>query len=171
MEAFLRVLTYVNYTEATVKRQEANIVCKRGESVISFHHWSEILGWSIGRTRRFFERWMADGNIEKVAGSSLSHIRIPGYDVWTGKKITENASESALKASFSEFWNEYHEVTHMPGQGRESAFKVWKKLSRADRKLAMERIEDYYYHLRDTKHCRQATGYLEGELFKDEYEG
>ena len=79
MAAFLRVLTYVNYKEATVKRQESDIVCGRGESVISFRHWSEILGWSIGRTRRFFGRLMADGNIEKLKGDALTHIPVCGY--------------------------------------------------------------------------------------------
>lgn len=170
MAAFLRVLTYVNYTEATVKRQESDIVCGRGESVISFRHWSEILGWSIGRTRRFFGRLMADGNIEKLKGDALTHIRIPGYDVWTGKKITGSAGAGSLEASFCEFWNEYHEITHMPRQSRESAFSIWKKLSQADRKMATEHIEDYYFHLRDTKYCRQAAGYLDGGLFRDEYE-
>ena len=88
MEAFLRILTYVNYAEAVVRRVNTNVVCARGESVISYSHWAEILGWSLGRTRRYFMRLVAEGNIEQVKGDCASHIRIPGYDVWTGKSQT-----------------------------------------------------------------------------------
>ena len=88
MEAFLRILTYVNYAEAVVRRVNTNVVCARGESVISYSHWAEILGWSLGRTRHYFMRLVAEGNIEQVKGDCASHIRIPGYDVWTGKSQT-----------------------------------------------------------------------------------
>ena len=60
MNAFLRVLTYVNYAEAVTKCCNIEVACRRGESVISFSHWAEILGWTIGRTRRFFNRLIAD---------------------------------------------------------------------------------------------------------------
>ena len=63
MNAFLRVLTYVNYAEAMTKCCNTEVACRRGESVISFSHWAEILGWTIGRTRRFFNRLIADGGI------------------------------------------------------------------------------------------------------------
>ena len=67
---------------------EYDVVCARGESVISYSHWAEILGWSLGRTRHYFMRLVAEGNIEQVKGDCASHIRIPGYDVWTGKSQT-----------------------------------------------------------------------------------
>ena len=51
MDAFLRILTYVNYAEAVVKRESREVLCARGESVISYSQWAEILGWSLGRTR------------------------------------------------------------------------------------------------------------------------
>ena len=48
MDAFLRILTYVNYAEAVVKRESREVLCARGESVISYSQWAEILGWSLG---------------------------------------------------------------------------------------------------------------------------
>ena len=121
MEAFLRILTYVNYAEAVVRRVNTNVVCARGESVISYSHWAEILGWSLGRTRHYFMRLVAEGNIEQVKGDCASHIRIPGYDVWTGKSQTGKKGDSAVEESFGQFWNEYHETTRMARQNRESA--------------------------------------------------
>lgn len=170
MEAFLRVLTYVNYTDKVARYRKMNINCARGESVYSFSHWADILGWTVGRTRRFFMKFIAEGNLEKVEGDCISHIRIPGYDVWVGKKLNAGEGNSALKKSFEEFWIEYHDTTHMPRQNREDAFAAWRKLSSEDRKLALDNIREYYFHLRDTAYCRQAVKYLEKRLFRDEYD-
>jgi len=165
MEAFLKILTYVNYAEAVVRRVNTNVVCARGESVISYSHWAEILGWSLGRTRHYFMRLVAEGNIEQVKGDCASHIRIPGYDVWTGKSQTGKKGDSAVEESFGQFWNEYHETTRMARQNRESALREWKKLSQNERKQALEHIDEYLFHLRDTKFCRQAAKYLADKLF------
>jgi len=170
VSAFLRLLTYVNYAETVARYYHTEITCRRGESVISFHHWSEILGWSIGRTRRFFKRLITDGAVELVAGDYASHIRIPGYDAWTGKRMTGNQGATDVKEGFEMFWKEYHEITRMPRQNKEEALGEWKRMSQEERKQAVENIEEYYYHLRDTKYCCQAAKYLGKKLFQDEYD-
>ena len=170
MEAFLRILTYVNYAEAVVKRESKEVVCARGESVISYSQWAEILGWSFGRTRRCFMRLVANGYIEQVEGDCTSHIRIPAYDVWTGKRKPGTAVDSTVEEAFGLFWDEYHETTRMPLQNREGELREWKRLSQKDRKMALEHIDDYFFHLRDTKYCRQAMKYLTDKLFQDEYD-
>ena len=43
-------------------------------------------------------------------------------------------------------------------------------MSLEERKLAQENIEEYYYHLRNTKYCCQAAKYLANKLFQDEYD-
>lgn len=169
-EAFLRILTYVNYAEAVVKRMNTDVVCARGESVISYNRWAEILGWSLGRTRRFFARLFTEGCIELVGGDCASHIRIPRYDIWTGKKITGKNTDSTVEEGFQLFWDQYHETTRTARQNRESALREWKKLSKAERKQATEHIDDYFYHLSSVKCCRQAARYLADKLFQNEYD-
>lgn len=170
MDAFLRILTYVNYAEAVVKRESREVLCARGESVISYSQWAEILGWSLERTRRCFIRLITNGSIELVKGDCASHIRIPAYDVWTGKRKNGTAADSTVEESFGLFWNEYHETTRMPRQNREGALREWKRLSQKERKMALENIDDYFFHLRDTKYCRQAVKYLADKMFQDEYD-
>ena len=167
MDAFLRILTYVNYAEAVVKRESREVLCARGESVISYSQWAEILGWSLGRC---FIRLITNGSIELVKGDCASHIRIPAYDVWTGKRKNGTAADSTVEESFGLFWNEYHETTRMPRQNREGALREWKRLSQKERKMALENIDDYFFHLRDTKYCRQAVKYLADKMFQDEYD-
>lgn len=170
MEAFLRIMTYVNYADKVVKHRKSDVVCARGESIISFFHWSNILGWTVGRTRRLFERLIKDGNLEMVKDDCISHIRVLGYDVWTSKKHTESSGNSPMNESFENFWTEYHDTTHKPRQNRMDTLAAWKKLNADERKKAVEGIYDYYHHLQDTAYCRQAAKYLEKKLFLDEYD-
>ena len=105
-----------------------------------------------------------------MKGDCASHIRIPAYDVWTGKRKNGTAADSTVEESFGLFWNEYHETTRMPRQNREGALREWKRLSQKERKMALENIDDYFFHLRDTKYCRQAVKYLADKMFQDEYD-
>lgn len=112
-EAFLRILTHVNYRNAVTWYNGVEVICVRGESVISFTGWADIFGWKRGHTRRFFERSIADGLVELVPSACPSHIRIPNYDAWTGhpdrikkpavteKEITNRTLEESLSSSLT----------------------------------------------------------------------
>ena len=65
-DAFILVLTHVNYstTECTVKHY--TFECRRGESVISIAHWAKLFGWKRSRTRYFFNKMYEEGIIERV---------------------------------------------------------------------------------------------------------
>ena len=56
LEALLQVLIHANYSETTYKIQQIDIVCQRGESVISQQHWSRLFQWSRSKTLRFFQK-------------------------------------------------------------------------------------------------------------------
>ena len=42
-EAFLRVLTFVNYRDVVTLYNGVQVICARGESIISFAGWADIL--------------------------------------------------------------------------------------------------------------------------------
>ena len=177
-EAFLRVLMHVNYKSVTINSCGVEVNCKRGESLITYMGWADILGWTRGHPRRFFDRCIADGTIEQVPGDSPSHIRIPGYDAWTGqpagKAMTESADATAkrktkelLEESMQRFIDHYSEVTHLVAENSGRIRCLWKKLSIAERELAYQRVEDYYYGLNNTNYCYQAAKYLEYRVFEN----
>lgn len=176
-EAFIRVLIHVNFKDAVVHCGNTDINCQRGESVISFLGWSDILGWKRGHTRRFFERNIADGLIEQVKDDCPSHIRIPNYDAWTGRpagvKKPEDAEKKAQKNALEEglklFIREYSAVTHLPPDSLEHSLVFWKKLTTAERQSAFKHIGDYYYGLNNTNFCYQASKYLEYKMFNNEF--
>ena len=45
-EAFLRVLMHVNYKSVTINSCGVEVNCKRGESLITYMGWADILGWT-----------------------------------------------------------------------------------------------------------------------------
>ena len=93
-EAFLRLLVYVNYKSVNVSIPSGKmLICGRGESMMSFAHWERILGWSHGRVRRFFGDCFRLGSLERVNDGCRSHIRIPGYDVWTASASEQTKHE------------------------------------------------------------------------------
>ena len=175
-EAFLRVLTHANFRNVVVGYNGVEIPCSRGESVISYMGWADILGWKRGHTRRFFERCIADGLIQQVKDSCPSHIRIPNYDAWTGKPAKEkkiltakDAANKPLEESLQQFIERYSEVTHLLAETKDRLRSLWKKLSTRERENALERIEDYYYSLNNTKYCYQAARYLEYKIFNNNF--
>lgn len=176
-EAFLRVLTHVNYKSTTVCINGSEVCCARGESVITFLGWAEILGWSRTRTRRFFQHCFEEKLIESVPGNCPSHIRIPGYDAWTGqvagKKMAEPApkrkEKDGLEESLQQFMAHYGEVTRLPIEDSGRIRSLWKRLSTAERELAYRRVDDYYYGLNDTTFCYRAAKYLEYRIFENDF--
>ena len=134
-EAFLRVLTNVNFKPAVVCCNGAGVQCARGESVITFMGWADIFGWTRARTRRFFDRCFAAGLIERVPGCCPSHIHVPGYDAWTGQPASIGkvmnaagsfsaatapvAAKSKSSAAFEEVAERVSCLLRPPSAGRE----------------------------------------------------
>lgn len=85
LEALLQVLIHANYSETTYKIQQIDIVCQRGESVISQQHWSQLFQWSRSKTLRFFQKIQEEGIIKIIPHQKgIFHIHINNYDFWTG---------------------------------------------------------------------------------------
>ena len=180
-EAFLRILTHVNYKNVVTWFNGVQLTCARGESVISFVGWADILGWKRGHTRRFFERCIAEGLLELVPGVCPSHIRIPNYDAWTGLPAAEKKAPAAgrtaaagskadatLDESLQQFIDRYSEVTRLPAETKDRLRGLWRKLSTRERGSALNGIEDYYYGLSNITYCFQAAKYLEYKIFDNQ---
>ena len=170
IEARLTLLANVNYKdcEADLGNGTAEI-CPRGDSLQSLLSWAARFGWTKGKTRRFFLRLQKEGMITLLPHPHTTHLRILDYDLWTGcrrearQRLQEKADEE-----FEEFWEAYHEKTHTRKVNRGKAEQEWRRLSEKEHKLATERIEDYYYSLRDINYCKQAATYLKDKSFLDE---
>lgn len=169
-DAFILVLTHVNYSTTECCVNHHTFKCCRGESVISMDHRAKLFGWKRSRTRYFFNKMYEEGIIERVVNPYITHIRIPDYDMLVGQKRREDAREGAGGITFEVFWEKYHEVTQKPKINIGRARREWKKLSAHERSLSLKNIEEYYDNLPDTKYCMQASTYLSDKAFMNEYD-
>lgn len=171
LEAFLMVLTKVNFKDATATIYNQEIICHRGESLISIYKWAELFHWKRHKTRRFFARMEKNNLIQIVQlDNGLNIIRVVNYDLWTSKCKEVNSEKPKTKTdeSFDEFWNTYHEVTQTPKREVGPARREWSKLTLRERRLALEQINYYYNSLENTKYIKRGFRYLSDKSFLNE---
>lgn len=175
VEAFLKLLIKVNYSDTEHTDYWNNtFVCKRGESLNSYRSWSKIFHWPTTRTFHFIQQLKKQGIIEFIPHKCrrVLHIRIVDYEEWMLPSALHKASDAKLensKKSFQIFWDKYHDITQTPKKNIAKAQREWKKLSEREEQLAIDQIEEYYYHVTDTRFILLASKYLENKSFLDEY--
>ena len=172
LEALLQVLIHANYSETTYKIQQIDIVCQRGESVISQQHWSRLFQWSRSKTLRFFQKIQEEGIIKIIPHQKgIFHIHINNYDFWTGCISPEAREEKKKEKSevFDVFWDKYHETMQKPKQYVARARSEWDKLTKEEQQTAIDLIEEVYYHTNDTRFIPLAATYLKDKAFLNEY--
>ena len=103
-EAFVLVLTHVNYSQTTCCINGYSFECRRGESILTLNHWAEIFGWNRNRTRYFFRRMFDEGFIERLVNPYTTHIRIPDYDLLTGKSERIPSKPEADSGEINEYY-------------------------------------------------------------------
>ena len=141
LEALLQVLIHANYSETTYKIQQIDIVCQRGESVISQQHWSQLFQWSRSKTLRFFQKIQEEGIIKIIPHQKgIFHIHINNY-----------------------------ETMQKPKQYVARARREWDKLTKEEQQTAIDHIEEVYYHTNDTRFIPLAATYLKDKAFLNEY--
>ena len=58
----------------------------------------------------------------------------------------------------------------LPKENIAKAQRIWKKLSEKEQQLAIDHIEEYYYHQTNMKFTLHACSYLSNKAFLNEYE-
>ena len=177
VEAFLKIIMKTNYSETQHTDYWNNvIVCQRGESLHSYRSWSAIFHWPTSRTYRFIQQLKTNGIIEIIPHNDTTalHIRVVNYENWTNiSTLLNEKKENTQKISdekFRLFWDDYHNILQLPKENIAKAQRIWKKLSEKEQQLAIDHIEDYYYHQANTKFMLHACSYLSNKAFLNEYE-
>jgi hypothetical protein len=78
--------------------------------------------------------------------------------------------DTISKIDFNDFWNKYHEITHLPKTDKVPTNKYWKGLTNKEKDLAYNNIENYFNSLNDKRYCKKARTYLADKNFLDEWE-
>ena len=169
LDAFLMLLTKVNYKDNTAVIRGSKIECKRGESFLSYNSWAQLFNWSNGKTRRFFLKLIQENLISiSPVKYGMRCIKVLNYDLWTGKTSHTADLKSRSEELFKVFWNEYHEITQLPKVNIGEARKEWRKLSLKERDLAIEKIYSYCEMVGNRTYFKNAGNYLKGQCFYNE---
>jgi len=77
--------------------------------------------------------------------------------------------EQITNNNFLTFWNFYHKITGMNKTDKVSAEKYWEKLTKVERKKAIDNIKSYYDSIDNKKYIKKARTYLSDKNFNDEF--
>lgn len=86
-DAFILVLTHVNYSTVECRIHQYTFQCRRGESVMSMVHWAELFGWKRSRTRYFFNKMYDEGIIERLSNPYTLTSAYPTTICWSDRNV------------------------------------------------------------------------------------
>ena len=171
----MKLLIKVNYTETKTHRLLAqHYYVQRGESLHSYRSWSVIFHWSTGKTYRFIQQLNAKGIIEIIPhdAATFLHIRVVNYESWTNalriqpRQTTEKSQRRKVPPLLGRL-PQHHAA---PQREHRQGAAYLEKAERKEQQLAIDNIEEYYYHQTNVKFTLHACSYLSNKAFLNEYE-
>lgn len=108
-------------------------------------------------------------------GGIALDVSILNSDIISDIKDIINDSDEKFQdvINFNQFWDSYHEVTGLKKTDMQPAKKHWRRLTKKERKSALENIEPYFNSLpvyTTGKPVKKARTYLADKNFNDEFE-
>ena len=104
---------------------------------------------------------------------SNQYIKIQGNNLVSRQKLLTLQNKISPEIDFDKFWDNYHEITGQKKTDLQASLKYWNKLSKHEKKLALNNISDYYSSLpmySTGKPVKKARTYLNEKNFNDEFE-
>ena len=163
---------YITIPRALLNRQATDGAAGETEAflqILAHTNYSDV-PYDINGT--IFQRLAKGGIIDLIPHQEkILHIRITNFDLWTGRIPSEakDARKEEISTDFDLFWDKYHTVMRKPKVNVARGRREWNKLTREEQQLAIDRIEDVYYHTNDTRFIAHASTYLKDKAFLNEY--
>lgn len=186
--AYVYLLCNANYAETEAPD---GVRVPRGVMYVSKTELLCVLGWYRSKLDRFLDGLIRVGLLEMERVRSGYLLRMLEYEqacawpVARGRQGTVLHGETAPAAApavapepagdvdadgrrvpaFEEFWEQYHYVVGRQPVDRYVAERCWNELTAAERILAVEEIEGYFFALPDASFARTAHNYLRCKSF------
>lgn len=134
-----------------------------------------LLYFILNDDKELYDHLVTKNDIRK---SDFIDLETNGYikitdDGWIlRKKSLDLQAQIDIEPQFEEFWSEYHKVTGLPKTDLQPALKYWKKLTKTEKKLALEKIKPYFYSLpvySTGRPIKKARTYLADANYNDEF--
>ena len=126
-----------------------------------------------------FTRIIIQGGDDDILEKILLELQLAGYlKITSGDEFVLRQKALDLRAQinpepqFDEFWNKYHDITGQRKSDLQAVLKYWKKLSKVEKKLAIDNIKPYFYSLpvySTGRPVKKARTYLRDKNYNDEF--
>lgn len=143
---------------------------KEGEMCVSVRRLSRRLNWTYSHTRRLLVALERSGLLKLGRAGKFTLLTWTSYgeicrmgSARKGDACTPPDEE--CERAFDEFWTLYHERSRRPPRDRYMARAVWRGLSGEERRMALERMEDYFRSLSNMDYVRTGLNYLKNKTF------
>lgn len=122
----------------------------------------------LAESNLMFDNWV---RLELQDAGYLKLIDESG-EIVLRQKLLDLRAQITPEPQFDEFWNKYHEITGQRKSDLQAALKYWKKLSKVEKKLAIDNIKPYFYSLpvySTGRPVKKARTYLSDKNYNDEF--
>lgn len=186
--AYVYLLCNANYAETEAPD---GVKVPRGVMYVTKTELLCALGWYRSKLDRFLDGLKRAGLLEMERVRSGYLLRMLEYEQACVRTVVRGRQGAALYVetmppaapavapepaevvtvdghkvpTFEEFWEQYHYVVGRQPVDRYVAERCWNELSAAERILAVEEIERYYFSLPDVSFARTAHNYLRCKSF------
>ncbi len=144
-DAWIRLLTLVNFRDGKVRLGKTELTCREGESIRQLKSWAASFGWSRYRTRIFFAKLTEMHLVQTNCYKGHFMVRVVNYHEWVPKRTVETkVDEETMKRAFEIFWSEYERITGIPKADRTTTFAEWRVLTEEEMNLAIQNIQPYF---------------------------
>lgn len=110
---------------------------------------------------------------DRLELQEAGYIKIDTFDnIVLRQKTLDLRAQINPEPQFDEFWNKYHEITDQKKTDLQAALKYWKKLTKTEKRLAIDNIKPYFYSLpvySTGRPVKKARTYLDDKNFNDEF--
>lgn len=145
-----------------------------GEMRVSLRRLSRRFNWTFSHTHRMMERLERAGLVKLERSGKSTLLTWLTYAeicrMGTARRMQQRTDalpplDEEDERAFDEFWTLYHERSRQSPRDRYLAQTVWREMSGDERRMAVERMEDYFRSLSNMDYVRTGLNYLRHKSF------
>ena len=167
-----KILMKVNYSDTLYNDRQNKTACvKEAKACLVIATGATSSTGLSEKPSRFIHELATLGIIEIIShpNNSSLHIRVVEYDKWMGVPDSDKQKRKPSTKSFTCSGMNSTASTQLPKENIAKAQREWKKLGDKEQQLAIDRIEEYYFHQTNINFLLHAASYLSNKAFLNEY--
>lgn len=155
LKAWIAILMTVNHEEKKILIHGELFECGRGESFLSLSNWTKTFGkgWTMRKTRTFFELLKNDSMIDTKGHRKTTHLKVCNYDSYQEQRQANDKQTTSRRQADDKQTttnkNDKNEKNNNTG-GNSSKIKGWLELVEDSLKDSVSMFMEYKIERRES---------------------